>query len=41
MEVKKNVVFGASGVVGSNLITLLKQKKLLAMQRLINGLWAN
>jgi uncharacterized protein YbjT (DUF2867 family) len=28
MEVKKNVVFGASGVVGSNLITLLKQKKL-------------
>ncbi len=28
MEVKKNVVFGASGVVGSNLVTLLKQKKL-------------
>jgi hypothetical protein len=27
LEVKKNVVFGASGVVGSNLVTLLKQKK--------------
>lgn len=28
LEIKKNVVFGASGVVGSNLVNLLKQKKL-------------
>lgn len=31
LEVKKNVVFGASLVVGSNLVNLLKQKKLLCL----------